>query len=104
MKTTFLILCLLLTTAAFGQYTGGRASLSNQSQPYHAPTHPGEAGVHALAAEHYVLGGRTYTSAQGERPAWDLPQASPAPSLGETARLLRKEHGKLKKARCVFEN
>ena len=102
MKTIFLILC-FLTTAAFGQYGGG-ASRGNQAQPYQPPSHPRQATVHALAAEHYVLGGRTYTSAQGERPAWDLPQASAAPSLGETARILRKEHAKLKKARCVFEN
>jgi hypothetical protein len=92
MKTTFLVLCLLLATAAFGQY-----------QP---PSHPEHASVHALAAEHYVGSGRASTSAQGERPAWDLPQAhvAPAPPLGDTARILRKEHAKLKKARCVFEN
>ena len=100
MKTIFLVLCLLLTTAAFGQH----GSVSGQPQPYHPPSHPAEASVHALAAEHYVLGGRNYSFAQGERPAWDLPQASAAPSLGETARILRKEHAKLKKARCVFEN
>jgi hypothetical protein len=102
MKTAFLILCLLLTTAAFGQHSG--ASRSNQAQPYQPPSHPEEATVHALATEHYVLSGRSYTSAQGERPAWDLPQAPPAPSLGETARILREQHARVKKARCVLEN
>jgi hypothetical protein len=101
MKTTFLVLCLLLTTAAFGQYGSSRSS---QPTPYESPSHPEHAAVHALAAEQYVLGGTSYLSAQGERPAWDLPHASAAPSLGETARILRKEHAKLKKARFVFEN
>jgi hypothetical protein len=102
MKTTFLILCLLLTTAAFGQYG---SSVGSQPHSYQPPSHPQRAMTHALAAEQYVLGGTSYLSAQGERPAWDLPQApSPSPSLGETARVLRKEHAKLKKARCVFEN
>lgn len=101
MKTTFLILCLLLTAAAFGQNGSSRSS---QPTPYQSPSHPEHAAVHALAAEQYVLGGTSYLSAQGERPAWDLPQASAAPSLGETARILRNEHAKLKKARFVFEN
>ena len=101
MKTAFLVLCLLLTPAAFGQYVA--TSVSSQPQPYRAPTHPQHASVHALATEQYVLGGTTYTSAQGERPTWELPQA-PTQSLGETARILRKEHAKLKKARVMYEN
>lgn len=101
MKTAFLVLCLLLTTAAFGQYVG--TSVSNEPQPYQAPSHPQHATVQALAAEQYVLGGTAYTSAQGERPTWELPQPLPQ-SLGDTARILRKEHAKLKKARFLFEN
>lgn len=101
MKTAFLVLCLLLTSAAFGQYLG--TSVSSEPQPYRPPSHPQRASVQALAKEQYVLGGTTYMSAQGERPTWELPQA-PTQSLGETARILRKEHAKVKKARFVFEN
>jgi hypothetical protein len=100
MKTAFLVLCLLLT-AAFGQHVG--VTVSNEPQPYHAPSHPQHATVQALAVEHYVLGGTSYTSTQGERPIWELPQPL-TQSLGETARILRKEHAKLKKARFLFEN
>jgi hypothetical protein len=100
MKTTFLILCVLLTTAAFAQYG---SSVSSQPQIYQPPSHPEHATTHALAAEQYVVGGTSYVTAEGERPMWDLPQ-TPAPSLGDAARLLRKEHAKLKKARFVFEN
>ena len=99
MKTAFLVLCLLWTASAFGQY----AAISSQPQPYQAPSHPEHAAVHALATEQYVLSGTNYTSAQGEKPTWELPQA-PVPSLGETARILRKEHAKVKKARVVYEN
>jgi len=103
MKTAFLVLCLLLTTASFGQYVGGGVSISSQPQPYRPVTHPEHATVHPLAAEQYVLGGTDYASAHGERPTWELPQA-PTQSLGETARILRREHAKLKKARFVYEN
>ena len=99
MKTAFLVLCLFLTTVAFGQY----AAVSGQPQPYQPPSHPEHATVHELASEQSVLGGTNYVSASGERPTWELPQA-PTPSLGETARILKKEHGKLKKARVVYEN
>jgi hypothetical protein len=101
MKTAFLVLCLLLTTAAFGQYYAG--SISSEPQPYRPTSHPQQATVHALAAEQYVLAGTNYASAQGEKPMWELPQA-PVQSLGETARILRKEHAQLKKARFVVED
>ena len=101
MKTALLVLCLFLTTAAFGQSYG--YSISSEPQPYRAPSHPQHATVHALAEEQPVLGGTAYTSAQGEKPTWELPQP-PVQSLGEIARILRQEHAKVKKARCVFEN
>jgi hypothetical protein len=99
MKTAFLVLCVLLTTAAFCQY----GVISSEPQPYRAPTHPQHARVHALAEEQSVVGGTAYTSAQGEKPTWELPQP-PLPSLGEIARMLRQEHAKVKKARFVYEN
>ncbi len=100
MKTIFLVLFLFVTGAAFGQWVG---SISAQPQPYHPPENPAHASTHALAQEHSVLSGSNYTSAQGEKPAWELPQA-PAVPLGDIARALREEHAKLKKARIVYEN
>jgi hypothetical protein len=101
MKTAFLVLCLLLTTAAFGQYSAG--SISSEPQPYRPLSHPQKAKVHALAVEEYVLASTSYASAQGEKPTWELPQAT-VQSLGEIARILRREHARLKKARFVYEN
>jgi hypothetical protein len=100
MKTTFLVLSLLMTSAAFAQFAG---SMNSQPQPYHAPENPAHASIHALASERWVLSGTNYTSAQGEKPAWELPQAATIP-LGDVARTLRDEHSKVKKARFVYEN
>jgi hypothetical protein len=101
MKTAFLVLCLLGTTAAFGQQPAG--PVSSQPQSYQPPSHPGHASAQALAAERYLLGATNYYSVRGDTRTWDLPQA-PSKSLGESARMLRKEHANLKKARVVFEN
>ncbi len=100
MKTTFLLLFLLVANVAFAQYGG---SISGQVQPYHSPEHPQHASRHALAQEQYLVNGANYLSAQGERPTWELPQALAVP-LGDIARTLRKEHAKVKKARFVYEN
>jgi hypothetical protein len=100
MKTTFLVLILLVTSAAFAQYAG---TINSQPQPYRPHENPAYASIHALAPEHSVLSGTNYTSAQGEKPAWELPQ-TPTTPLGDVARTLREEHSKLKKARFVYEN
>jgi hypothetical protein len=100
MKTTLLVLSLFLTGAAFGQYG---SSISSHPNPYHPPSNPAHASRHGLAAEQSVIGGASYTFAQGEKPAWELPQ-EPTVSLGDVARKLREEHAKLKKARFVYEN
>ncbi len=97
MKTAFLVLTLFATTAAFAQFVTG------QPQPYRSPEHPANATVHALAPERWVLTGTTYTSAQGEKPAWELPQTRTTP-LGDVARTLKEEHSKVKKAHVVYEN
>jgi hypothetical protein len=59
-----------------------------------------------MAREQSLLGGSdTVTIAQGERPLWEV--APPDPHtipLGDTARLLKKEHETVKKAQFVFEN
>ncbi len=100
MKTSLLVLLLLATSAAFAQYAG---SISSQSQPYHPPENPAHATVHALAPERSVLSSTNYTSAQGEKPVWELPQV-PSTPLGDVARTLKQEHSKVKKARFVYEN
>ena len=100
MKTSFLVLFLFATSAAFGQWF---SSVSSQPNPYHPPSNPQHAETRALAMEQPVVGGTSYSSAQGERPMWEFKQ-EPAVPLGDIARILRTEHAKLKKARVKLEN
>jgi hypothetical protein len=105
MKKTLFVLTLfvttLMTTAAFAQYGGGY--ISGQPQIYHAPEHPAHAGFAPMGAELNIYPGTSYTSAQGDRPASDFPQAA-NPSLGDIARELKKQHALAKKSDVVWVN
>ena len=101
MKPTLLVFCLLISTAAFGQYIGGY--LNSQPQVYQPPDHPAHASYAPIASERSVVGGTGYLMAEGDRPASDFPQAAQV-SLGDTARELKKQHEQAKKARIVWTN
>jgi hypothetical protein len=104
MKMTLFVFCLLLTTAAFGQYGGVGAVLSSQPVVFEETGHPAHASFAPLASEASVVGGSGYAMAQGDRPFWDFPQR-PEVSLGDTARELRKEHALMaKKSKVVYTN
>ena len=103
MKTTLLVLCLLFATAAFAQYGGVPGTMNSQAQSYSFPYHPAHASYVPLSQEQTVLASASYTSAQGERPASDFPQAEAIP-LGTLARGYRKEHAHFKKSRVVWVN
>lgn len=100
-KILLMIACLLLTSAAFGQYVVNH--IDSQPQVYHAPEHPQHAAYAPIAEEHGIVGGGGVSFAQGERPVSDFPQMA-APPLGDAARELKKQHARLKKARFVWEN
>lgn len=99
MKTTLLVLLVLVTTAAFGQYG---TSISAQPQFYQPPDHPEHASYTPIAREQSLVAGGGYTYAHGDRPASDFPQVAEI-SLGEIARELRKQHESVKKAPGVWE-
>lgn len=102
MKKTLLVLSFfVLTTAAFAQY--GAGYINSQPQIYHAPDHPSHAGYAPMSAEVSIYPGTSYTSAQGDRPASDFPQAASA-SLGDIARELKKKHESARKAPIVWIN
>jgi hypothetical protein len=104
MKKILFVLCLLSATAAFAQYSNGFAShVSTEPFVYQAPSHPAHASYAPMSQEQSVLGAANYTSARGERPASDFPQAE-AVSLGVFAREFRKQHAQAKKARVVWIN
>jgi hypothetical protein len=102
MKTTLLVLFILCAASAFGQT--GVAALSNQPQIIESPSHPLHAEQHSLASETPLVGGGTYTYAQGERPLWEFGSPNPAPTpLGDVARAFRKEKQSAHKAEVVLE-
>jgi hypothetical protein len=101
-KTTLFALCLFSATAAFAQY-GAASYISNEPRAYDFVSHPAHAAYAPLSEERGIVGGTSYTSAQGERPFSDFPQAAPVP-LGTYAREIKKQHAQLKKSPVVWIN
>lgn len=101
MKRILLVLLLLSTSAAFGQYTAGH--IDSQVQVYHIPDHPAHASYLSIGDGYGIVGGGTVTFGQGEHPASDFPQLAAVP-LGDAARELKKQHAQVKKARFIWEN
>jgi flagellar basal body L-ring protein FlgH len=102
MKTALFVLCLLAATAALGQ-SSGSAMMSSAVQ---MPNHAERASQQPLAPEQNLLEHSSYLIAQGERPLWEVQQASksrPVP-LGDIARMFRKDHELVKKADIVVHD
>jgi hypothetical protein len=100
MKITLLVIFILCAAASFGQV--GVSVLSNQPQVIESPSHPLHAEPHALATETPIVGGGSYTVAQGERPLSDFNSTEPEPTpLGDVARAYRKERAARKAALVV---
>jgi hypothetical protein len=101
MKTTFVVLFTLCAVSAFGQSVSG--SLSSQVSVFQIPDHPQHAYMHEMGVEQSLVGGGSYTYAQGERPLWEFGEVSHQTPLGDIARAYRKEKQTAKKAEIVFE-
>ena len=92
---------IVAATAAFGQ---SAAVLSNVPRELRMSEHPMHAELTAMASEHPLVGGGTYTFAHGERPLWEFgPVSDPPRPLGDVARDFRKEKQSLKKAEITLE-
>jgi hypothetical protein len=102
MKKALFVLCLLSTSTVFAQYIGG--SRSNEISVPQSPSHPAHASYAPLSSEQSILASASYSSAQGDRPAWDFPQPESL-SLGVAARELKKQHDEqAKKSKVVWVN
>jgi len=103
MKATLFGLCILCSTAAFGQFG---ATISARTQQMQFETNPLHASFTPMAESQNLIGtsASTYTYAQGERPLWEVAVAKQETPLGDSARALRKEHETVKKAGRVFTN
>jgi len=102
MKTTLLVICVLLTTAAMGQVAG--TVLSSQPTVVTPPSHPQHAYQTGLGLEQGILERSHIVVAHGERPLWDISLPSESKPLGDEARVLKREHESAKKAVIVWEN
>jgi hypothetical protein len=105
MKTGLLIASLLFTTAALGQSLGSGFAQPYLSTPYTMVTHDSHASYRSMAQEQNITeGGNSVTVAEGEIPLAEVPlPPHQEMSLGEVARLYRKEHESAKKAAFIFE-
>ena len=100
MKLTFVLLCLLCASAAFGQAVLAQPSYA---QPLVMADHPQHASQHELAQPQDLFEHSGYTYAKGELPLSDFVHPSEPEPLGDIARAYRKEHASVKKAELVFE-
>jgi uncharacterized MAPEG superfamily protein len=104
MKIAFLAFALLCATAAFGQTGQSASALSNQAQPLQMQDHPEHASQRAMASEQSLFNSSETVMAHGERPLWEVAEPKAETPLGDSARMLRKEHAGVKKAKCVWHN
>jgi hypothetical protein len=104
MKTTLIALFFLCTTAALAQSGAGTAALSNEPYVFRVPSHDARASQQPMQLEQSLLVTVHNTSAQGERPLWEVGAKPPAEiPLGDVARLYRDQHTTVRKARKVLE-
>jgi hypothetical protein len=105
MKKSLLLACVVLFAgAAFAQSSVGASSLSNEAQPIVMPSHPSQASERGMMSGKSLLTGSGSISAKGERPLWKLaPNNVPVP-LGDSARVVKKQHAEAKKAQVTWVN
>ena len=104
MKVTLFVLCFFCATVAFGQASGGGGSLSNEPVVTQFTSHPGHASQAGMLQSQDLLEKSVNVQAHGERPLWEVAVPAPVTPLGDSARLLKQEHGAAKKAEIVWSN
>jgi hypothetical protein len=95
------VVCGLCAVGANAQVSGATSSQAHALVMSGNPQHASQA---AMAQEHSLMERSGTLSAHGQRPLWELmPEATVVP-LGDSARVLRKEHAAAKKAVRVWSN
>lgn len=105
MKTALLVLGILLFAgAAFGQATVGAMGLNAEPIVYEFQSHPGHASQQEMGKHQDIMEQFTNVQAHGVRPLWEVATPAYVVPLGDSARMLKKEHMYAKKAEIVWNN
>jgi hypothetical protein len=105
MKSILVALCLFcIAGAAFGQAAVTASGLSNEPVVYEFQSHAVHAAPQTMGQEQTLLIGSGNVQARGVRPLWEVVTPAYVTPLGDSARLLRKEHASAKKAEIVWNN
>lgn len=102
MKKLILVLGLFCASQAFGQLAAG--VLSSEAQGIYVPSHDATAMQKPISDERSLLISSNSVHAQGTRPLWELAPVHTEVPLGDSARMLKKQHDASKKADIVWEN
>jgi hypothetical protein len=105
LKTTVCVLFFLcFAAAAFGQASVGGAGLSAEPVVYEFQSHTGRASQQEMGTHQDIMEQSTNVVAHGVRPLWEFATPAMVVPLGDSARVLRKEHLAAKKADIVWNN
>jgi hypothetical protein len=105
MKTTLLVLGLLcFAGTAFGQAAAGGVGLSAEPVVYEFQSHAGHASQMDMGTHRDIMEQYNNVQAHGVRPLWEVATPAYVVPLGDSARMLRKEHLGAKKAEVVWNN
>lgn len=105
MKITLLVLGLLcFAGAAFGQASAGGVGLSAEPVVYEFRSHAGHASQTEMGRHQDIMEQFNNVHAHGVRPLWEVATPAYVVPLGDSARMLRKEHLSAKKAEIVWNN
>jgi hypothetical protein len=91
----------MCATHAFGQLG---AVLSSEPQRIEVPSHEQHAEQRNMGEERSLLMTTNNIQAHGERPLWELAPVKIETPLGDSARMLKKQHANTRKADIVWEN
>jgi hypothetical protein len=106
MKITFCGLGILCFAGiAFGQ-AGSATSSGMSAEPvvYEFQSHTGHAAQQGMGQTQDIMEQSINVQAHGVRPLWEVAQPAYVAPLGDSARLLRKEHMSAKTAEIVWNN
>ena len=106
MKITLCLLGILcFAGVAFGQASSGATSgLSAEPVIYTFQSHAGRAAQQGMGEHLDIMEHSANVQAHGVRPLWEVVTPAYVVPLGDSARLLRKEHMDAKKAEIVWNN